>query len=458
MSDAPLADLLVLDMTRALAGPIAGRMLSDLGAQVIKVEPPDGDLTRTTKPRQDSMAVYYAQANVGKRCVSIDLGTEDGKLLFLRMVEQADIVLENYRAGVMDRLGLGYDVLTTANPKIILASISGYGQDNVWSHRGAFAAAVQAETGLTADIADRRNSVPRNDPVSQADVYGGMSCLAAILAAVHYRSRTGEGQAIDVDMAEAALLANDMTAINLRPDREVTDGFRSGSNWPPCYQLAGGRWVTITADPAVEGAFRSYTRTMDRRDLRDDPRFIDMEARIKNADALHEIIAKWVRTCQSAAEVEEAIGYSTILVADVRTADEIRRTDWAADRGAFVDVPVRPGTPPISVPQAPWRFNKSPSGVVPTVSYRGEDHAVFARKLGDVQDLVGQAGQQGVLDLVRSAGDLLEPDDLSALHTQVERPGDQGAGCRPFCQEQRVVPPVLDLVLGQPGRPLDREQ
>lgn len=389
---APLSDLLVLDMTRALAGPIAGRMLSDLGADVIKVEPPDGDLTRTTKPRQDSMAVYYVQANVGKRCVSIDLGTEEGKQLFLRMVERADIVLENYRAGVMDRLGLGYEVLSSVNPKIIMASISGYGHGNGWSHRGAFAAAVQAETGLTADIAKRRNTDPKNDPVSQADVYAGMSCLAAVLAAVHHRERTGHGQAIDVDMAEAALLANDMTSANLRDDQDIIDGFRSGSNWPPCFQLATGRWITVTADPAVDGPFGLYTKAMDRRDLREDPRFVDMPSRVANEAELHEIIAAWMATMHSAAEVEAAIGNSTVLVADVRTAAEIRETDWAKERGAFVDIALKPDAAPISIPQAPWRFSKSPSGVVPRISYRGEDNRdvlieVFELSDAEVADL-----------------------------------------------------------------------
>jgi crotonobetainyl-CoA:carnitine CoA-transferase CaiB-like acyl-CoA transferase len=370
--DRPLSDLLVLDMTRALAGPIAGRLLSDLGANVIKVEPPDGDLTRTTSPRQDSMAVYFVQANVGKRCVSIDLGQPDGRDLFLTMVERADIVLENYRPGVMDRLGLSYDVLSGVNPSIIVASVSGYGHGNVWSHRGAFAAAVQAETGLTADIAKRRSAAPRNDPVSQADVYGGLHALAAILAAVHHRTRTGEGQAVEVDMAEATLVANDMTAINLRTDTEISDGFRSGSNWPPCYQLGTGRWVTVTADPAVDGAFRTWTRAMDRRDLREDARFTTMADRMTNAAALDQLIAEWVAGFDTAADLEAAIGVSSILVADVRTAEEISETDWAKDRGAFVDVPVRPGTDPVTVPQSPWRFSKSDAGAVPTIGYRGE--------------------------------------------------------------------------------------
>ncbi len=380
----PLADLLVLDLTRALAGPIAGRLLSDLGATVVKVEPPDGDLTRTTKPRQDSMAVYFVQANVGKQCVSIDLGHPEGRDLLLHMATKADIVLENYRPGVMDRLGIGYDALAAVNPRIILGSVSGYGHGNVWSHRGAFAAAVQAETGLTADIARRRRADPRNDPASQADVYGGLHALAAILAAVHHRDRTGEGQAVEVDMAEATLVANDMTAINLRNDSEVTDGFRSGSNWPPCYQLADGRWVTVTADPAVRGSFRLLAKAMDRLDLIDDPRFATMADRLENADELLAIVSGWVAGFESAADLEAAIGFSSILVADVRTADEIRNTDWAADRGAFVDVPLKQGGRPVTVPQAPWRFSKSPSGAVPSVGFRGEHNRQVLSRLFDV--------------------------------------------------------------------------
>ena len=394
----PLADLLVLDLTRALAGPIAGRLLSDLGAEVIKVEPPAGDLTRATRPRQDSMAVYYVQANVGKRCVSIDLGSDDGRDLFLRMVERADIVLENYRPDVMDRLGLGYEALAAVNPRIIMASVSGYGKGNVWSSRGAFAAAVQAETGLTADIAKRRRTTPRNDPASQADVYGGLHALAAVLAAVHHRDRTGRGQAVEVDMAEATLVANDMTATNLRPDQEVTDGFRSGSNWPACYQLATGRWVTIPADPAIDGGFVAITRAMGRADLKDDPRFATMADRLEHEAELHALVAEWVGRFETAAELEEAIGISTVLVADVRTAEEIRDTDWARERGAFVEVPIRPDGPPVTVPQSPWRFSETATGAVPRVGFRGEhNREVLGQVFGLGDDELDDLADRGII-------------------------------------------------------------
>lgn len=384
--DSPLSDLLVLDLTRALAGPIAGRLLSDLGATVIKIEPPDGDLTRSTKPRQDSMAVYFVQANVGKRCVSVDLGTEDGRDLLLSMAEKADIVLENYRPGVMDRLGIGYEALSAVNPRIILASVSGYGHGNVWSHRGAYAAAVQAETGLTADTARRRDTEPRNDPLSQADVYGGLHALAAVLAAVHHRDRTGQGQAVEVDMAEATLVANDMTAANLRDDSEVSDGFRAGSNWPPCYKLRTGRWVTVTADPAVEGSFRLWVKALDYPDLGEDPRFATMADRMANAEELDDIVGAWVATFDTAAEVEAAIGFSGVLVADVRDAGEIRDSEWARDRGAFLDVEVKPGGEAVTIPQSPWRFSRADSGAVPVVGFRGEHNREVLSEIFGLDD------------------------------------------------------------------------
>ena len=395
---APLDDLLVLDMTRALAGPIAGRMLSDLGARVIKVEPPAGDLTRTTKPRHESMAVYFVQANVGKECISIDVTTPEGKDVFLQLVERADVVLENFRAGVLDRLGLGFDVLQSVNPTIILASVSGYGQGNSWSHRGAFAVAVQAETGLTADIAKRRNTTPANDPVSQSDVYGGMTAATALLAALHYRNRTGRGQAIDVDMASATLFANDMTATNVGDYGEVTDGFRAGSNWPRCYQLKTGRWVVISGDSAVPGAFRAFLRAMGQRELADDPRFDTMEARMANAEALDAIIGEWVAGFETAADVEAAIGVSTMLVADVRTASEIRDTPWAQERGAFLDVTLRDGADPVSVPQSPWRFSESSAGARPIVGFRGEDNRrVLAELLGLSGEALDQLEESGAI-------------------------------------------------------------
>ena len=145
----PLSGTRVLDLTRVLAGPHCGRMLHDLGADVIKIEPPDGDLTRFSSPKIGSMATYFMQQNAGKRCVSIDLTTSDGADVFRRLVAISDIVIENYRAGVMDRLGLGWTDLSRINPRLIYASISGYGADGPWVNRRAYASVIGAESGMT---------------------------------------------------------------------------------------------------------------------------------------------------------------------------------------------------------------------------------------------------------------------------------------------------------------------
>ena len=254
--DRPLSDVVVLDLTRALSGPIASRLLADLGAQVVKIEPPDGDLTRAISPRVAGMSTYYVHYNVGKECMSLDLTDARAKELFLRMVERADVVIENYRPDVMARLGLSYDVLAARNPRVILASLSGWGHGNSRSGQGAYASAIHAEAGVTEMVARRRGELdqPRNDPMSHADTYTGLHALAAVLAALHMRNRTGKGQAVEVSMAESTLMVNDLSSAELAGE-DPAAGFRAGQNWSPIFRLRNGRAVNITLDSTTDGAF-----------------------------------------------------------------------------------------------------------------------------------------------------------------------------------------------------------
>ena len=146
--DYPLAGLKVLDFSRVLAGPFAGRMLSDLGADVVKVEPPDGDVTRQWGKVIAGLPGYYFQQNAGKRNISIDLRAPGARELVLGLVRHADVLIENYRPDVMPRLGLGWDALSAANPRLVMLSISGFGQGGPESHRAAYAPIVHAEMGL----------------------------------------------------------------------------------------------------------------------------------------------------------------------------------------------------------------------------------------------------------------------------------------------------------------------
>ncbi len=366
----PLSDVTVLDLTRALAGPICGRLLSDLGARVIKVEPPDGDLTRLLVPRVDGQSPYFVQYNAGKECVSIDLHTSAGRELFLQLVPHADIVLENYRPGVMDRLGIGYDQLNKANPEVIMASVSGWGHNNSRSDQGAFASAIHAEAGVTEMVARRRAEEPRNDPMSHSDTYTGLHALGAVLAALHLRDRTGEGQKVEVSMAESTLMVNDLAAIEMS-GQDPAVGFKGGQNWSPVLRMANGRYVSITLDITTNDGFRYISEAMGQPELAEDPRFAIIEDRVANRDALTEVLAQFIATFEDAAAVEAAIGPSAVLAAEVRTVPELATTDWATERGAFVEIDTGRGEM-VTVPQSPWRFQDVDAGVTPFAGYRGQ--------------------------------------------------------------------------------------
>ncbi|MCS5687167.1 MAG: CoA transferase [Actinomycetota bacterium] len=366
----PLSDVTVLDLTRALAGPICGRLLSDLGARVIKIEPPDGDLTRLLVPRVDGQSPYFVQYNAGKECVSIDLHTSVGRELFLQLVPHADIVLENYRPGVMDRLGIGYDQLKEANPEVIMASVSGWGHNNSRSDQGAFASAIHAETGVTEMVARRRAEEPRNDPMSHSDTYTGLHALGAVLAALHLRVRTGEGQKVEVSMAESTLMVNDLAAIEMS-GQDPAVGFKGGQNWSPVLRMANGRYVSITIDITTNDGFRYISEAMGQPELAEDPRFAIIEDRVANRDALTGVLAQFIATFEDAAAVEAAIGPSAVLAAEVRTVPELATTDWATERGAFVEIDTGRGEM-VTVPQSPWRFQDVDAGVTPFAGYRGQ--------------------------------------------------------------------------------------
>ena len=368
----PLSDLLVLDLTRALAGPICGRLLSDLGARVIKVEPPDGDLTRLLVPRVDGLSPYFTQYNAGKECISIDLHTEHGRDIFLQLVPHADIVLENYRPGVMERLGIDFDRLQEVNPKIIMGSVSGWGNGNSRSGKGAFASAIHSEAGVTEMVARRRDEEPRNDPMSHSDTCTGLHALGAVLAALHLRDRTGNGQKVEVSMAESTLMVNDLAAIEMTGQDPMV-GFKGGQNWSPVLRLANGRYVSLTIDITTNDGFRYMIEAMNRPELAEDPRFAIIENRVENREALTQILAEFVATFDDARDVEAAIGPGGVIAAEVRSVPELAATDWAQERGAFVDVDTGRGEM-ITIPQSPWRFRDVEAGVKPSVGYRGQNN------------------------------------------------------------------------------------
>jgi len=203
-SAGPLAGLLVADFSRVLAGPFCGMLLADLGARVIKVERPGlGDDTRGYGPfAEDGRSYYFARVNRGKESIAVDLKTESAQALAL--ARGADVLLENFRPGVMDRLGLGYERLAAENPRLVYASISGYGQTGPWRGRPAYDAVIQAMSGLMS-ITGESDGDPVRPGTSIADLAAGLYGFGAILAALRARDQTGRGSHVDIAMFDATL-------------------------------------------------------------------------------------------------------------------------------------------------------------------------------------------------------------------------------------------------------------
>jgi crotonobetainyl-CoA:carnitine CoA-transferase CaiB-like acyl-CoA transferase len=295
----------------------------------------------------------------------------------------------------MERMGLGAASLCRANPRLIYASISGYGQDGAWSRRRAYGPLVHAEMGLIAGAARFRNSAPAADPFAHGDVYAGLYCLSAILAALYQRTQTGQGQRIDVAMAEAMLIANEYTAMLL--GGPLAFELRPLSLVSPIFAMGSGRSVQIGGDPVAADSFAAYCRAMARPDLAEDERFAEPRARRKNQAQLLALIGDWVAGFDDEDELDAQLAAVGLVMGAIRSLEEAGQTDWARERGAIREVDDRAGGT-VRVPNSPWRFSGAASGVRGAPAFRGEHNGEVLREiLGLDAEQVAQLEAHGVL-------------------------------------------------------------
>jgi len=394
----PLEALRVLDFTRVLAGPHAARMLCDLGAEVIKIEPPEGDLTRFGQPRLNSLATYFIQQNVGKSNISLDFTHPRAVDIARRLAEISDVVIENFRPGVMKRLGLGYDELSARNPRLVYASISGYGATGPWVDRRAYAPVVNAETGLTKHQGDVRDGDYANDPFSHGDVYTGMEAAAGILAALLQRERTGRGQFLDISMAETLLYVNEHAHDQLWEGEVPADWIRSFQPADyPVLTTRDGSIVVVSGHPASKTNFGWFCAAMGRSDLEADPRFVDVASRLRHLDELEEILQAWATTVANADEIERIFAEHHLATGRLRSVADVAKTDWARQREVIAEVSDRAGGV-VRIPQSPWKFSDADVRIRGVPKYRGEDNAEILRRLLNVDDdTIAQLESDGVI-------------------------------------------------------------
>ncbi|NLT43581.1 MAG: CoA transferase, partial [Anaerolineae bacterium] len=277
------------------AGPFAGMLLADLGAQVIKVELPGrGDDAREFGPFANGVSGYFASVNRGKRSITLNLKSAEGKAIFLRLAEKADVLIENYRPGVMERLGLDYESLRPTNPRLIYAAVSGFGQSGPYSHRPAYDAVIQGMSGLMSITGDE-DGLPARVGVSIGDLSAAAFAVIGVLAALHQRDRTGTGQMVDVAMLDSliALLENAISRYSITGEVPGRLGTRHPSITPfQAFDTADGQVVVAIGNDQL---FSSFCRLVGEEQLATDPRFCSNSLRTGNHADLQEEMGAIIR-------------------------------------------------------------------------------------------------------------------------------------------------------------------
>ena len=366
----PCTGLRVLDMSRVVAGPIAGRILSDLGADVVKLEPPEGDVTRVWGQMRHGLSGFYTQQNAGKRNVCVDLRAEGAVAVVRQLASQADVVIENFRAGVLDRLGLGYDALRVDNPGLIMLSVSGFGRGGPESHRAAYAPSVQAETGLVFRQAQFDGAWPTDPMLSIADNYSGLHGTIAVFAALRVRDQTGVGQHIDMAMFDAMLFTDDYA--HHAVDNE------------PVVRLGGDVYDTCIGPVLFAGQLRTIWAGV--KDQIADPAPGDVPVAEK-ARLRKQAVQDWALRFDDFDELAAALDKAGLAFGVVKDQFDVVRSPTAQQRGTVTEIDDNGGAGGRrSVVQTPYRFSDAESGVRGAAPHRGQHNVEVLREWAGLDD------------------------------------------------------------------------
>ena len=382
--DKALSNITVLDLTRVLAGPYCTMMLADYGANVIKIEVPGkGDDTRAMGPKMNDYSMYYAYVNRGKKGITLNLKEEEGKKIFLEMVKKADVVVENYRPGVMDKLGLGYDVLKEVNDQIIYAAVSGFGCYGPKYKRPGYDIIAQATSGLMS-ITGEAGGQPLRVGNAMGDILGGMNLTIGILMAINARNVTGRGQRVDVSLVDSVVSSIEVGWQRFFASGEKQPeliGNRYASAFPyDSFQASDGRFVIGCGNDKLFALL--CTKALDREDLLSDPRFDTNIHRCENHAALKPEIEKW-STQHTIAECVAIIDAAGVPVAPINMlGDVVKDEHIAGAREMFVHMH-HPVIGDMTVPGNPVKLLDTKPDITRCAPDLGQDNkAVYGEMLG----------------------------------------------------------------------------
>jgi formyl-CoA transferase len=394
----PLADLVVIELGTLIAGPFCGQILGDFGAEVIKIEPPKtGDpMRRWGRSLPKGLSPWWPVIARNKKSVTLDLRTPEGQALLKILVSQADVVIENFRPGTMEKWGLSYEALSADNPGLVMARVSGYGQTGPYAARAGFGLIGEAMGGMRA-VTGEPDRPPSRAGISIGDSLTGMNAAMGVMMALHARQRTGRGQVVDAALYESVLAVME----NLVAEYDLT-GYvreRSGSILPGIapsnvYPCAEGEMILIGANG--ENVYPRLTEAMGRPELASDPRFCDHASRGANQQALDEVIAEWTgaRALDDLLEVLERYGVPASRL--YRAPDMLADPQFAA-REAIVTTE-HPVLGPIRMQNAFPKLDRTPGGVRwPGPALGEHTDAVLSERAGCSADAIRTLREKGVI-------------------------------------------------------------
>lgn len=392
-----LEDVTVLDLSRVLAGPFCGMLLADFGATVIKIEQPGkGDDSRNSPPFIRGMSSYYLNLNRNKLGMTLDLKSPEGKEIFLKLVKQADVVLENFRPGVMDRLGLGYASLKEVNPALVYGCVSGFGQYGPYRDRAGYDIIGQAVSGLMS-ITGWPDGQPTRSGTAISDVLGGLSVTIGILTALHEARRTGQGQMVDVSLVDSTVagleIVNQIYLVEGRIPGRL--GNRYESLYPyDSFRCQDGEIVIGCGNNKLFGALAAY---MGMPELTTDERFCTNPLRLQNCGALKEIIES-VFLQKSKNELIEGLLACGIPASPINTiADAVNDPHIAGAREMFVPLPHPMDGGSMRVTGNHIKLSRTGPSYRKPAPLLGEDTDRLLEKIGYSQETLAELHHKGVI-------------------------------------------------------------
>ena len=389
----PLSGLKVVDLTSMVSGPVAAAMLADQGAEVIKVEPLHGEQMRFLGPPVNGLPPTFFSCNRGKQSIALDLKSELGQTVLWRLIEQADVLLQNFRPGAMERMGFGEGVVRAKNEDIIYVSISGFGETGPYADQRVYDPVIQALSGATDIQANRHTREPEMFRVIIADKVTSLTAAQAISSALYHRTQTGEGQHVKLSMLDAMLAffwPEGMAGITYA-DNEY-DPSRTSGSMDLIYPTQDG---FITAGAISDKEWVGMCHALDREDLIDDERFATARARLRNVQARKEItleeIAKW-----PTAEILQRLNEH-----DVPSAPLLRRNELLENEQIVASESVQrieyEGFGEVRLARPAARFSKTPSDIGGPAPQLGEQSTAILNRLGYSDEQVQRMIDAGVV-------------------------------------------------------------